>query len=366
MKEKIYNDLANHLFDLEMAFPRQEGLEEILKENFSPMEAEIALAFPNNDIPLQPVGVDDIMGNLSLPKEELVDILEKLSEKGLLFSGKTKDGEKGYALLQRGFGFPQTFFWKGERTPFAKKMADLVMKYYGGKKLVETFENDETKAYQFIPMNKTIEPEIQAVYPSTMMEQVIEQAEVIALAHCPCRMRAELLGKGCDHLLEVCLKFDDLAEDLIAKELARKITKGEAMDIIKKSEENGLVHFVDNALGDVKHNCNCCGCHCWALGPIKRREVPRDVIMATYFIRETDEAECTGCGSCVEVCPVDALRMDGDFPAVEEDWCVGCGLCVPECSCSAARLRKKSDKIPSHDFRELHERILSEREISKA
>ena len=36
MKEDAYRNLANHLFELEMAFPRKDGLEEILKENFTP------------------------------------------------------------------------------------------------------------------------------------------------------------------------------------------------------------------------------------------------------------------------------------------------------------------------------------------
>lgn len=364
MAEDVYKRLANHLFELEMAYPRNEGLEEILKENFTPREAEVALAFPNNTIPLEPVPVDEIVARSSLPKEEVVEILEKISTRGLFFRGKTKEGETGYALLQRGFGFPQTFFWKGEKTPFVKKMAKMVSNYYGGKALRDTVANAETKAYQFIPLNETIEPEMQAVYPFTMLEQVIDKARTIAVAHCPCRLRGELEGKGCDHLLEACLKFDELAEDIIAKGLAREITKVEAKEIIKKTEEQGLVHFVDNALGDVKHNCNCCGCHCWALNPIKERKVPRDVIMATYFLRETDEAECTGCGACVDLCPVEALSMDDEFPVVEEDWCVGCGVCIPPCPSGAAKLKKKWDKTPAQDFRELHGQILKERGLA--
>ncbi len=361
MTEDIYQRLANHLFTLGSEYHPKEGLEEILRENFTPLEAEVALALPTKVMPLQPVGVDDIIGKVNLPGKELVDILEGLSGRGLLFSGKTKEGKKGYALLQKGFGFPQTWFWKGERTPFANKMAELYDKYDRGKKLKRTYPTSKTPAYQFIPVNETIEPELQAVYSYIMLEQVVEQAKAIAVAHCPCRVRHQLRGQGCDHLLEVCLKFDDMAEYLIERGIGREVTKQEALGIIKKAEEDGLVHFVDNAFGDVKHNCNCCGCCCWALSPIKRRAIPRDVIMATYFIRETDEEECIGCGDCVELCPVDALTMGDDYPVVDEDWCVGCGICVVRCVNSAAKLRRKSDQIPLHDFRELHERILAEK-----
>jgi ferredoxin len=161
--------------------------------------------------------------------------------------------------------------------------------------------------------------------------------------------------------LEACLKFDEMAEFLIEREMGREVTKEEAREIIGQAAKDGLVHFVDNALGDIKHNCNCCGCCCWALSPIKRRKTPRDVIMATYFMRETDKKECIGCGDCVKVCPVDALTMGDDFPLVDENWCVGCGVCIPKCPTGAAKLRKKSDQVPARDFRQLHERIMKER-----
>jgi len=361
MADDIYSRLANHLFLLGVEYDQKEGLEALLRETYTPLEAEVALALPTKVMPLQPVGVDEIIDKVDLPREELVDILENLSERGLLFSGTTKDGKKGYALHQRGFGFPQAFFWKGEDTPTSRKMADLLTEFYKSKALMPSHPTSKTPAFQFIPVNEAIEPGMQAVYPYTMLEKVIEQARVIAVAHCPCRIRAKLRGRGCDHLTEVCLKFDDMAEYLIEKGLGREITKEEALELIKKSEEDGLVHFVDNALGDIKHNCNCCSCCCWALGPIKRRKIPRDLIMATYFIRETDEDECTGCGTCIEICPVNAITLVNDSAVIDEDWCVGCGLCVSQCSNSAAKLRQKPAKTPSQNFTDLHEGILREK-----
>jgi NAD-dependent dihydropyrimidine dehydrogenase PreA subunit len=173
-----------------------------------------------------------------------------------------------------------------------------------------------------------------------------------------------LRGRGCDHPLEVCLKFDDMAEYLIERELAREITREKALEVIRKSEDAGLVHFVDNAIKDIKHNCNCCGCACWNVGSIKRRKIPRDVLMATYFIRETDKDKCVGCGNCVEICPVDAIVLEGDYATVDEDWCIGCGLCVRQCSNGAARLRLRTDRkdhLPLPNFVKLHEKILKEK-----
>ena len=367
MTEDVYKRLAYHLSTLGMGYPLREDLEGILRENFSPEEAEIALAFPTRVAPLQPVGVDDIIGKVGLPRTELAEILERLSQRGLLFSGKTKDGEKGYALQQVGYGFPQTFFWKGEDTPHARNMANLVAKYFNRQVTQQAYGGSETKPHRYVPWSGTIEHDhgdMEIVYPYHTMEKVIEQARVFAVAHCPCRMTMRLRGRGCDHPLEVCLKFDDMAQYLIERGLAREITREEALKIVKKSEEAGLVHFVENAMGNVKHNCNCCGCSCWNVGSIKRRKIPRDAIMATYFIRYTDEEECVGCGDCIEVCPVDALTLEEDFTTVDEEWCIGCGICVAKCSNGAAKLRLRADRVGHElprDFDELCERILKEK-----
>jgi len=365
MKTKdIHKQLADHLSFLGMGYPPNEDLEEILRANFSPKEAEVALALPTRVIPLQPAGIDEIMGNVNLSRPELEEILEGLLQRGLLFSGKTEDGERGYALQQVGFGFPQTFFWKGEVTPYAQNMASLVAKYFNRKVTQEAYGSAKTKPYRYIPMDKTIEPDIQAVYPYHMMESVIQQATVFAVCHCPCRMIARLRGRGCEHPMEVCMKFDEVAQYVIERKLGKEITREKAREIIKQSEEAHLVHFVDNVIDGIKHNCNCCGCACWNVGSIKRRKIPRDILMATYFIRETDEDECTGCGECVEVCPVDAIAMEGDFPTVDKGWCIGCGVCVAKCPTGAAKLKLRPDKIdqvPAPDFKKLYEKILVER-----
>jgi ferredoxin len=360
----MYERLANHLSSLGMGYPPSEDLLEILKANFNPQEAEVALALPTKVIPLEPVGIDKIMEAIGLPKAELVKILESLVQRGLLFSGKTKDGENGYALQQVGFGFPQTFFWKGEATPHAQNMATLIVKYFNRKVNQEAYGSAETKPFRYIPVNKTIEEKIQAVYPYHMMEHVIQHAKVIAVAHCPCRVTATLRGRPCEHPTEVCIKFDEMAQYVIKTGLAREISKEEALEKIKQTEEAGLVHFVDNAIGDIKHNCNCCGCACWNVGSIKRRKIPRDILMATYFIRETDEDECIECGGCIEVCPVEAVTMENDALSVDKSWCIGCGVCVAKCPTGAARLTLRPDtmdKVPMPNFKELHEKILEEK-----
>lgn len=362
MGENVYQRLAKHLSSLGMGYPEKEELLEILKENFTPLEAEVALAIPTKLIPLEPVSISEIEPCLKIPKKELESILSNLAQRGLIFSGRLKNGEMGYCLQQFGYGFPQTFFWKGLNTPNAKRMAELVAKYSKRDQLYEVYGKTQTKAFRYIPLSQAIDPEKHAVFPFEMMKEVIERAHQIAVVHCPCRVTAQLLGKGCNHNLENCIKYDELAEYLIDKGIGREISKEEALEIIKKSEEAGLVHLVDNAREGIKHTCNCCGCCCWSVGTIRRKRIPRDVLMATYFLRETDKGRCIGCGKCAEICPINVIKMQNDFPVVDQQWCIGCGVCAVPCPSGAVKLVRRSNILPPKDFNELHQQILKERE----
>jgi heterodisulfide reductase subunit A-like polyferredoxin len=90
-------------------------------------------------------------------------------------------------------------------------------------------------------------------------------------------------------------------------------------------------------------------------------ELLTSFLMATYFLRETDKERCTGCGACVEICPVNVVKMEGDSPVVGKEWCIGCGVCAISCPSSAVKLVRKSDAIPPKDFKALHREILKER-----
>jgi ferredoxin len=176
-------------------------------------------------------------------------------------------------------------------------------------------------------------------------------------------MIAALRGRPCEHTTEICIKFDEVARYVVEKGFGRKITRDEARGLIKQAEEEGLVHFVDNTNGKIKHNCNCCGCACWNVGTIKRRKIPRDAIMEVYFVRDTAEG-CVGCGDCIDICPVDAVKMDDDRPVIDMDWCIGCGVCATKCPNNAITMILRPDKgsnLPAETFNDLHNIILKEK-----
>jgi len=43
-----------------------------------------------------------------------------------------------------------------------------------------------------------------------------------------------------------------------------------------------------------------------------------------------DEEKCTGCGSCAEQCPADAITVN-DVAVINEEICIGCAQCIAVC-----------------------------------
>jgi len=52
-----------------------------------------------------------------------------------------------------------------------------------------------------------------------------------------------------------------------------------------------------------------------------------------------DKKNCSGCGRCIDVCPVSAIRIEKE-KAIVDDTCIICGTCVGECPTGAISFPK--------------------------
>ncbi len=50
---------------------------------------------------------------------------------------------------------------------------------------------------------------------------------------------------------------------------------------------------------------------------------------------KVDKEKCTGCESCVEECPSEAISMVEEKACIDADSCVDCGVCVDACPAEA-------------------------------
>lgn len=63
-------------------------------------------------------------------------------------------------------------------------------------------------------------------------------------------------------------------------------------------------------------------------------------------LAEIDRERCNACSTCVKVCPVEAIRLEGQakeaFAAVDEQRCLGCTICISRCPRQAiTRVRRE-------------------------
>jgi formate hydrogenlyase subunit 6/NADH:ubiquinone oxidoreductase subunit I len=358
-----YERLAGHLAKLSMGYPYSQALLDLLKAMFTPKEAAIALAMQTDLLPLEVENISAIADRAGISESAAAETLAAMAQKKAVYSARTLSGQTGYALHQVGYGMPQSYLWQGPDGDTSIEMARLIVKYFTVPVTREVYGKSPTKSYKYSPVGLSIDAGRQGVMHHEQIRIILESAEKIGLAHCPCRTSARILGRtDCRHSLEVCFKYDEMADFVIDKGLARKVSADEALSIMKACEAEGLVHMVDNAQGGVKHTCNCCGHYCWNVGIIARKKVPRDAIMTVYYLRQTEMDACIGCGACAEICPVQAVVLgDDDRPVVDLDWCIGCGVCMVSCPADAIAMKRRSDDPGPENFTELHRRIQSER-----
>jgi Pyruvate/2-oxoacid:ferredoxin oxidoreductase delta subunit len=223
------------------------------------------------------------------------------------------------------------------------------------KDLVQDFEEylDPLAAQSFwrgvpqmrtIPVNKSIStPDV--VTPYERAEDLVRAHRAFAVSNCICRQEQRIMGKGCDKPEESCLTLGMFANMVVRNGRGRAISMEEALAILQRAEEAGLVLQPANAKESL-FICTCCGCCCGVLRSLKRYPEPAKLV-ASAFLASLNTETCKGCGLCTKRCQMEALHLDNKKAVQDLNRCIGCGLCVTTCPThSLSLVRKPKEKQP--------------------
>jgi Pyruvate/2-oxoacid:ferredoxin oxidoreductase delta subunit len=138
---------------------------------------------------------------------------------------------------------------------------------------------------------------------------------------------------------DVCMQFGIGAQYVIERGLGRRVSKEEAMDVLRRASEAGLVHASLNTQ-EIDFLCNCCPCHCMILKTALQQPNPGRVLYSGFQPRVNPDL-CTSCETCVDRCPSKARTMGDRIPKFDTDRCFGCGVCATGCPAEAIVLEEK-------------------------
>jgi Pyruvate/2-oxoacid:ferredoxin oxidoreductase delta subunit len=313
-----------------LGYPESERLKKLLRKLMDKEEAEIVVSLPYPAV--------ELAQKLGKKEAQVNEILEGLFEKGIIF------------MTSKGYQFARDIFQLHDATAcdvrsdkvWGRELLDLwedfcqTEWYVDWAKIVQTWK---MPVWRVVPARKAI-PKGTKLLPSEDVEAILDKATKFALANCSCRR----IAQRCDLPTEVCLQVNRGAEYAITRGTGKELTKDEAMKIMDVAEGAGLIHSVYNNSGVPNVICNCCADCCVFYYPLTKYGVLEKGVARSRFQAEVDEATCTGCQTCVERCPFEALEMvkipgEKKLKAqVNSEKCFGCGVCAVECESEAIKL----------------------------
>ena len=354
--DNIYFELQKHLDKQAVGFPAtKSGVEiRILKELFTPEQASLAL-----HLNYQPQSVQDIFNQVKssgISLKKVKSLLEEMEKNGAILS-TLKNGTEHYLIIPLLVGVVELHGNKA--TPqFWTDFSEYMSSGYG-----KNFISTKVSQMRTVPVEKSIPVEHHVATYDQIREIINTTDGPIIVSSCMCREGAKQKGQPCKvtSRSETCMCFGDWARHFIKLGRAKETTREEALEIIRQNQEDGLV-LQPNNYQKIDFVCSCCGCCCGVLQIQKMLPKPAEN-WAHNFYAAVDTDSCTACGTCVEKCQMDAVKIDeqNGYSVINLDRCIGCGNCVASCPSEALRLVKIEKEIaPPEDSSSLY-KILSER-----
>jgi ferredoxin len=346
----IYVQLADSLDKLPNGFPRTEsGIElEILKRVFTPEEARIA-----SHLGKEMESYVDVSTRVGLGPERAKEMLSEMAKKDLLWDAEIR-GTSHYRLAPWVVGI-----YEAQLEMMDHEFAHLVEEYLheGG---MEGLMQPLPSIHRVVPAQSAVKSEW--ILPYDDVRAIINSSKSFGVRECICRKQQDYVGRKCDFPLDICLNFSSRERSPRPGD----ISKEEALALLEKAEEIGLVHTVSNVMEGLSYVCNCCGCCCGILRGVAEFGYENSVAQANYY-GVIDEGECIGCGVCENRCQVKAISIVDGLAVIDKEKCIGCGLCVTGCPTDAAGivLKPEDERVdPPVDFSAWEEERLRNRGLA--
>lgn len=345
-----YNRLVERLNRYPQGAPPSDLLYQILQMLFSEKEAEYV-----SQLPIKPFTVENAAKIWKKSPQDSRKILEELASRAILVDVE-KDGQWEYALPPPMAGFFEFSLMRIRNDIDQKLLSELYYQYMNVEEdfIKELFTEGETQLGRTFVQEKALSPENSLhVLDYERASEAIKTASCIAVGVCYCRHKMEHMGKACNAPMEICMTFNNTAAALNRHGFAKKIDVNQCMALLEKAYEHNLVQFGENVRQRVNFICNCCGCCCEAMIAARRFGLLNPV-HTTNFIPEIDTGTCSGCGKCVDVCPVEAMTLvsqnDPHHPRkrkvqLDRDACLGCGVCIRNCPQNSLSLKEREQRI---------------------
>jgi len=208
---------------------------------FTPEEAEV-----NNGMPAGPFTAPDLAKEMGRDEGEITEILEGMANNGLCIAMKMEETQF-FMAAQFMPGIMEFLLMRGTKSEKDTQIATLMYDYKTAfDASVSIAEQDIPGRFRVITVDSTVESE-STVHTYDQVQTLINNADPIAAATCFCRHSAVLRGKDIHGMPnDVCMSFGPMAGFTIERLGAKKLSKEEAMAVLNRAEDAGLVHMCQN------------------------------------------------------------------------------------------------------------------------